>query len=221
MKRASLFTLAVVVIVIAVVLMWFQTADQNSASKKTSDKETSVLDPNENTLNLIIGNDDAPITITKYGDFQCPFCKKFANEAEAQIIENWVDSGKAKIHFIVDTHIGHESVEAGEAAYCAAEQSKFREYHEVLYMNQDGYNEGAFSSENLKKFAVDLGLNSNDFNSCYDSNKYSNRVLVDSNNSKEVTSGTTPTVFIAGKEVRGAQPYAIYRTLLDSAEKSL
>jgi protein-disulfide isomerase len=167
---------------------------------------------------LIIGNVDAPLTIIEYGDFQCPICKSFFDKTEAQLIKDYVDTGKAKIEFRVETHIGAESVAAGEAAYCANDQNKFRDYHNALYTRQKGTNAGTFSSANLKKIALDLKLNTTTFNSCLDTGKYKTTVTNSHAEATKRISGT-PTFFIGDQKIVGAQPYSIFKPVIDAQLK--
>ncbi len=89
--------------------------------------------PADGTPKLIIGDPNAPVTLVDYGDFQCPFCAQFFEQTAPSISRDYVDTGRVRIEFRVETHIGRESVRAGEAAYCANDQQTFRAYHDELY----------------------------------------------------------------------------------------
>ncbi len=156
-----------------------------------------------------VGNPDAPVQIIEYSDFQCPFCANFATGAEKQIIDNYVTSGK--VYFVYRSfgkYIGQESVAAAEAAYCAGDQGKFWEYHDMLFANQTGENVGDFTDKRLQAFANALGLNMNQFNSCYSSHKYRDRVNQDQVDGKNAGASVTPSFIINGKLIPGALPFS-------------
>jgi protein-disulfide isomerase len=163
----------------------------------------------------VLGNKDAKVTIVEFSDFQCPFCEKYFTDSESQIIKEYVDTGKAKFAFRNYAFLGSESTFAAEAATCANDQGKFWEFHNYLYTHQGGENQGAFSKENLKKFAADLGLNTNDFNSCLDTDKHAKTVSDDLAAGQKVSVSGTPTTFVNGKILVGAVPYAEIKKLID------
>lgn len=164
-----------------------------------------------------LGSKDAKVTIVEFADFQCPFCGRFFSETEPQIKKDYLDSGKAKLSFRDFAFLGPESNDAALAARCANEQGKFWQYHDYLYSHQGGENQGVFSKDNLKKFASDLGLNTGQFNDCIDANKYLKDVNDDIAVARKLGVNSTPTVFINGAEVVGAQPYANFKSVIDQA----
>jgi len=163
----------------------------------------------------VLGNKDAKVTIVEFSDFQCPFCEKYFTDSEAQIIKEYVDTGKVKFAFRNYAFLGNESTWAGEAAACANDQGKFWDYHNYLYTHQGGENQGAFSKENLKKFAVEVGLNSSQFDSCLDTDKYAKLVADDLAAGQKVDVSGTPTTFVNGKIIVGAVPYADIKKVID------
>lgn len=168
----------------------------------------------ESLPQLIIGDENAPITIIEYGDFQCPICKRFFDQTEPQLISEYIDTGKAKLEFRIETHIGAESVLAGEAAYCAAEQNQFKAMHDALFSRQRGTNSGTFSVSNLKKIAGEIGLGQQEFDTCMDEEQYKAAVIASDEAASKVISGT-PTFFIGEHKISGAQPIGVFRAILD------
>jgi protein-disulfide isomerase len=164
-------------------------------------------------ISLVIGNTDAPITITKYGDFLCPICKQFFETTEPRLLTKYVDTGKAKIIFKVDTHIAEQSQYAGEGAYCAAEQDKFRDYHNFVYRIQ-----GEYAGYNFDQFKTlirnQLELDRNNFDACMDGHRYRARVEADHAESGRVGGHTTPTFIIGEHKISGAQPLSIFDAVL-------
>jgi len=115
------------------------------------------LDP-VTSSDFVLGNQNAPITIVLYVDFQCPFCGKFFKETEQTVLANYIKDGKVKLVSRDFAFLGDESLRAAEAARCAGDQGKFWEYHDYLFTHQNGENKGNFSNLNLKTFAKALGL---------------------------------------------------------------
>src|SRR5258708_770812 len=81
----------------------------------------------------VLGNAGAPVTIVEYGDYQCPFCSRFFSQTQPLIVQNYVNSGKAKFVFRDFPFLGPESEAAAEAAQCANDQGKLWAYHDALY----------------------------------------------------------------------------------------
>ena len=112
------------------------------------------------------------ITIIEFGDFQCPFCKRFAKDTEPQINQTYIQTGKVNMVFVHFTKFGPDSITAAVAAQCVNDQGKFWNLYEILYKNQGAEDSGWASKDNQKKFALQIpGLNPQKFNTCLDSGK--------------------------------------------------
>lgn len=166
-----------------------------------------------------LGDEKAKITIVEFADFQCPFCERLFKDAIANIKKDYLDKGKVKLYFRHYAFLGPESVFAAQASECANEQGKFWEFHDYLFNHQEGENQGAFSKENLKKFAADLGLDAQKFSSCLDSDKYKNSIEKDLNEGKEAGVSGTPATFVNGILIGGAQPYSNFKAVIDEELK--
>ena len=102
-----------------------------------------------------LGNLKAKVQIVEFGDFQCPYCGEFNKNIEPQIRKDFINKGTVVFAYRDFAFLGPESNDAALASRCASEQGKFWPYHDLLYSRQNGENEGAFKTENLKKFAKD------------------------------------------------------------------
>ena len=150
-----------------------------------------------------IGDPNAPILVEEYSDFQCPWCARFALDSEPALIEKYIASGKVQLTFIPFSFLGPESLQAAEAAYCAADQNKFWEFKEKIYLNQGAENSGALSDANLERFASQVKLDMTAFRQCFVSDKYAQQVQDDLATGKERGINGTP-YFL----VNGEGPYA-------------
>ncbi|HLC58076.1 MAG TPA: DsbA family protein [Candidatus Nanoarchaeia archaeon] len=161
------------------------------------------------------GNKDAPLTIIEFSDFQCPFCQRFHDQAYGQIKKEYIDAGKVKF---VYRDFPLESIhpyarKAAEAGECADEQGKFWEYHGKLFENQQVWS-GAGESE-FKKYAQDLKLDSEKFNTCLDSGKYANEVSKDLADGARSGVQGTPFFVVGSTPLSGAQPFASFKAAID------
>ena len=164
---------------------------------------------------------DAKVQIEEFADFQCPACGTFGLGTMRQVTNEYVDTGKVRVTFRHFAFLGNggandESVLAGQASECAAEQSKFWAYHDKLLSSQAGVNRGTFSRANLKRFARDLGLDTKAFDTCLDSNKYLSKVLQDTEEGRKKGVTATPTSFVNGQMVKGAAAFAEMKRIIEA-----
>ena len=170
----------------------------------------------------ILGSESAQITIVEFGDYQCHQCYNWFHNTKPQLKENYIDSGKVNLVFVDMAFLGRDSPKAAAATYCAEEQGKYWEYHEVLYtFQEDKIDSGWANSERLKAFAQNLGLDMDLFNSCLDSGKFNKRVQANVNEGRNHGVSGTPTFFIVSSDgqqqkIGGAQPYSVFKSVLDS-----
>ncbi|MBI4160419.1 MAG: DsbA family protein [Candidatus Yanofskybacteria bacterium] len=166
----------------------------------------------------VLGNKNAKIEIVEFSDFQCPFCRSFWSDTFVQIKKDYVDTGKAKFvykHFPLSFHpAAHVSAEAAE---CAADQNKFWEMHDKMFGEQEKLGQGTiqYDKPEIQKWAGQIGLNMTQFNQCLDSGKYVKRVDDDFAYGSQVGVSGTPTTFVNGQRIVGAQPFASFKAIID------
>jgi len=164
------------------------------------------------------GDKNAPVTIVEFSDYQCPFCGRFYSETLGQIEDNYVKTGKVKLVFrdFPLNSIHPQAQKAAEAAECAKEaggnDEAYWNYHNKLFENQ-----GALDVASLKKYAADLGLNAAKFNDCLDSGKKASEVAKDLADGQKYGVQGTPSFFINGQMISGAQPYSNFQSAIDAA----
>ena len=156
-----------------------------------------------------IGNPKAKVTIVEFSDFQCPYClrvsptlKKIRATYGDKVRLVWTDFPLTQIH--------PQAFKAGDAGHCAAEQGKFWEYHDQLFGNQQ-----ALMPDDLKKYAAALGMDAGRFDSCLDMSKHAEVVRDGVAQGTRLGINSTPTVFVNGRRVEGAQAYEVFAAAID------
>ena len=156
-----------------------------------------------------IGPANAAITLVEFGDFQCPFCREW----EQQTYQPLLAAYPGKIRFVFRdfplTSIHPNAMPAAEAAQCANAQGKFWPFHDKL-----------FASENLgddvyKQYAQDLGLDMDKFNACVTAHSFAKDIQADSDFATNMGINSTPTFFINGLAIVGAQPLNAFTSVID------
>ena len=164
-----------------------------------------------------LGDEDAPVTIVEFSDFQCPFCSRHFSQTQPQLQQNYIDTGKVVYYFKNLPLSFHPMADpAAQAAECAGKQGSFWEYHDYVFENQQ-----TLSEENLKVWASDLGLDTGQFNECYDSKEFNDKIQADLAQAQQLGASGTPTFFIGNPEdgyvkIVGAQPYATFQAAIEA-----
>lgn len=163
-----------------------------------------------------LGKSNAKVTIVAFEDFRCPFCDKFTKETFTQIKKDYIDTGKAAFYYRHFQFLGDASVVAGNASECANEQGKFWQLHDYLYANQPSESDTSmYVTDKLTNIAGTLGMNTSQFQSCLNSKKYDKNVSGDLADGQKAGVNGTPTVFVNGISIVGAQPYSAFKTIID------
>lgn len=163
-----------------------------------------------------LGNSDAKVKVIEFADFQCPFCGDWQKEIYPRLKSEFIDTGKVEFVYWDFAFLGEESLWAAEASTCAKDQDRYWEYHDALFARQDGENKGAFSQENLKQIAGDLGLNQEQFSDCFQSGRYKTRIQDLGNQAADYGVNSTPTVFINGLKFEGVMPWENYKQIIEA-----
>jgi protein-disulfide isomerase len=217
-KKGVLFVGIIVSVLIGVVVAFSITGTDNS------DLDVSRMHGSISTSmgSSVLGSSNAPITIVEFGDYQCHQCYNWFHNTKPAIFQNYVDTGKANFVFVDLAFLGKDSPKAAQASYCAEDQGKYWEYHDMLYNSQESQiDNGWANSERLKAFAFSLGLDMELFDSCLDSGKYAKRVQYNISEAKKHGIRGTPGFFIIGpdgqeQQISGAQPYSVFKQVMDS-----
>ena len=169
-----------------------------------------------------LGSDNAPITIVEFGDYQCEACYAWFHTTRDTLIDNYIETGKAKLIFVDLPFLGRDSPMAAQASYCAEDQGQYWEYHTMLYTFQDGHPDSGWADrDRLNSFAFSLDMNIDEFNDCMDSSKYKNRVKANYDEAVKNGAQSTPTFIIISEDGKkeqfsGSQPYSVFAATIES-----
>jgi len=150
-----------------------------------------------------IGSPNAPVVVTEWSDFQCPACRAYALTRDPVVVQQYAGTGQVRFVYRNYAFLGMESILAAEAAECAADQGKYWEYRSLLWQRQKGENQGAFSPDNLKSFAAELGLDQARFNACLDNGTHRSEVLAEQREAEASGINATPTIFVNDRKMQG------------------
>ena len=174
----------------------------------------------------VLCDPNAPITLIEFGDYQCHFCNVHFHNTEHRLLENYIETGKVKMIFKDFTIIGPDSVNAAHGAHCADDQGKFWQYHDMLYNNWTGENNGWAASDNLLRFAQEIELDIDQWSECMIDKKYSQIITDSSKDARDLGITGTPAFFVIGPDnkitkISGAQPYENFERIFNSELEKL
>jgi protein-disulfide isomerase len=174
----------------------------------------------------MLGEKDAPVTIAEFSDYQCPFCGRFFSSTFSALKTDYIDTGKVRYVFrdFPLEQIHGQARKAHEAAYCAGDQGKYWEMHDLLFQNQT-----ELKMDVLKQFAEKLRLAPSAFATCLTTDKYAGEVDRNLREGTALNVNGTPTFFIGkstsddafdGASIVGAQPIGAFRAAIDDLLKA-
>lgn len=156
-----------------------------------------------------LGPANAPITLVEFGDFQCPFCRQWEQETYQPLLAAY----PGKIRFVFRdfplTSIHPNAMPAAEAAQCANAQGQFWAYHDKLFGSEN------LSDDVYKQYAQELGLDMTKFNDCLTNHTSAAAIQSDMDFANNLGINSTPTFFINGLAVVGAQPLNTFTSVID------
>lgn len=191
-----------IVVVIAAAVLIISQIQKNSAPVGKITPIVSQTRPSPNWTSM--GDPKAKVKIDIFEDFQCPACQYWTQDVEPLVAEELVATGKAyytfhNYPFIDDRAPTKESDQSANAALCAADQGRFWDYHDIVYANWNGENQGAYNDKRLVAFAESVGLDMNSFNTCFKASKFQGKIDEDLLYGKKLGLVATPSIYVNEK----------------------
>lgn len=183
---------------------------------------------------IVYGNENAPVTIYEFSDYECPFCAAAEGNEEMvavmkqrdpnyvaampDVFKNYIDTGKVKLVFYnMALESLHPKVRVShEATLCANEQGKWIEFHDKLFADRTTWTEESDRTAAMKAYAKDLGLDQAAFDECLDSNKYSAQIDAELAYGASLGVSGTPAFFVGKNFISGAQGYDVFESLIEA-----
>jgi protein-disulfide isomerase len=227
MNKRLVVSVAFVVLVVVVAISFssyqanlLEMHDKTKYLEKIVSKQSSLVNLENGSPPL--GSENAPVTIVEFGDYQCEACYHWFHNTRSTLIDNYIETGKAKLVFVDLPFLGRDSPVAAEASYCAEDQGKYWEYHTLLYTFQDGPPDSGWADgDRLNSFAFSLDMNIDEFHNCMDSDKYQKRVKANYDEAVKHDARATPTFIIISQDgttekIAGSQPYSVFAATIES-----
>lgn len=166
---------------------------------------------------LALGRPDAPVVMAVWSDFQCPFCRLWAERIAPPLIAEYVDRGLVRLEWHDFAYLGPESVLAARGARAAARQDAFWAFHDELFRGQQPKGSGAVTEQALAATAARLGLDVGRFDADLADPAIARTVADDERLGARLGVGGVPSFVVDDRLVFGAQPVETFRRLLDAA----
>lgn len=159
-----------------------------------------------------LGDENAPVKLIEFSDYQCPFCGRFYSQTLGEITTKYIDTGIVK-YVVRDFPLSFhpQAQKSAEAAECAGEQDKYFEMHDKLF--EQGVSGGVAS---FKLYAGQIGLDQGKFDKCLDSGEMASEVQKDAQDGQSYGVQGTPAFFVNGKLISGAQPFSAFQQAIEA-----
>ncbi len=190
-------------------LVWGRSAPVQPAAAVAPDANQRYDVPIADAPSL--GPDNAPVTIIEFSDYQCTYCISWHNEVYGRLMSEYKDQVRFVYRDFPLTSIHPDAQPAAEAAHCAGEQDAYWKFHDALFSNKYGLGTQAY-----QQYAAEIGLDTAAFNACISERRYQAKVEDGINLAFGVNVRSTPTFFINGLMVVGAQPYEVFKQRIDA-----
>lgn len=157
-----------------------------------------------------LGPADAPVTIVEFSDYECPYCARWHQQVYKRLMQEY----EGKIRFVYRdfplTSIHANATPAAIAAHCAGEQGAYFPFHDALFSYQYELGREAYLT-----YANALGLDAQSFETCLEEQRFADKVEADLRYGLSIGVSSTPTFFVNGIAIVGAQPYEVFQQVIE------
>ena len=198
-QRTRLMTMGIIGAV--AVLIFVAVIATIQGTRVTGDFIIPESQPRPMAVRNAMGDPNAPIQIEEFSDYLCSHCKSFALTQEPGIVSDYIATGDVYFKYVPFSFMAPESGRAAEASYCAADQEKFWEYHDIIFENVGTATTQPLADSRLIQYAEALELNVDSFRSCLTGNTYRDQIQQDLSYGRQLGITGTPTFNLHGKLV--------------------
>lgn len=218
-KKQRITTILVISGVALIIVAFLMLPTIRNSVAPLGDFSQPALNPRPMADGNAMGDPNAPVVIHEYSDFGCSHCMDFATGTGEQLAETYIASGQVYfVYHSVGNMLNPISVKAAEAAYCAADQDKFWEFHDLIFENQFTLftNANVPFEKYMTAFAEALGLDTDAFAACYNGGDYASQVQQDRVDAQAAGINSTPSFLVNGELLVGAQPFSEFETVIEA-----
>jgi protein-disulfide isomerase len=222
--RKSWLLVAALIVVVAVIggLAWWQSqpihVDASAMPAARPAAAGTAAAPQITADDRVLGKPDAPLTIVEYASLTCPHCAAFEQETLPKIRENWIDTGKAKLVFR-NFPFDKPALQAAMVAACAPPE-RYYNFLDVLFQQQAQWATAQDSTAALARIARLGGMSDQQVQTCLADKDLENKIVAQRlAGEKDYGVSSTPTFFINGRKIVGAQDYQKFDEALQAASK--
>ncbi|MDX1623843.1 MAG: thioredoxin domain-containing protein [Gemmatimonadota bacterium] len=216
--RGRMASLVVVGLVLGLAAGWIvwrgepgPTGEVPGPPVRTSPSPETVVEGVDVTNDPTLGPADAPVTIVEFSDFECPFCTRFANRTAPALRRQYGD----RIRWIFVNNplrsIHPDAYDAALAGECAAAQDRFWDFYDAMFAGGTDASDPA-----VRSAAGKIGLDMEEFEACWRDARYAEELAADMREAQKFYILGTPTFFINGRRLEGAQPPEAFAAVIDS-----
>ena len=167
------------------------------------------------------GSESAPVEITEYADYQCPFCQTFATLQMPTIEERLIKTGRLRWRYRDFPLQQHQFARlAAHSAACADEQGKYWEQHDRIYEGQGEWSEARDAGDRFRDYARTIGLDLRRYDECMESGRYAGRIQASLEEGTRAGVASTPTLLVGNRLYQGRIDSDAIRRLVDSLSPS-
>jgi protein-disulfide isomerase len=214
--RAALAALAILLLPAALAAQKPATP-KAAAPKRAADDTVKIAKPID-LAPRTKGSATAPVTVYEMSDFQCPYCRRHAVQTFPELERDYIATGKVRWVFVnlPLTQLHANAAPAAEVAMCSGKQGKFWEVHDLIFRNQAKWAPLKEPGQYFLTFADSAGLDRAALQKCLASRETIDEIEQDAVGAVRSGATSTPTFYIEGGLLEGAQPAAVFRQVLDS-----
>ncbi|PIZ70878.1 disulfide bond formation protein DsbA [Candidatus Peregrinibacteria bacterium CG_4_10_14_0_2_um_filter_43_11] len=199
---------------------YIQKQQGNAGAPQAEANEPTIVEGDFTDDDAVLGDENAPVTLIEWSDYECPFCKRHFTQTFPQIKEKYIDSGKVKMIFRDFPLSFHDPLATQEAiaAECAREQGgdeTYFAYHDLIFKTTTSNGSG-MQKDQFYELADKVGINKAKFTECLDSEKYKDEVQKDIADGGKAGVSGTPAFLINGQFISGAQPFSVFEQVIEA-----